>query len=121
MTTLFERLGGAPAIDAAVELFYRKVLGDPLLAPFFDSVDMDGQLAKQKAFLTMVSGGPNAYTGRDLREAHSGLVARGIGDAHVDAVIKHLGATLRELGVDEAAISEVAGVAESVRDEVLSR
>lgn len=121
MTTLFERLGGAPAMDAAVDLFYRKVLADPLLAPFFDSVDMAEQITKQKAFLTMVSGGPNAYSGRDLRQAHRVLVERGLDDIHVDAVIAHLGATLRELGVDESAISEVANVAESVRDDVLNR
>jgi hemoglobin len=53
----FERIGGSPAIGAATELFYRKVLGDPLLAPYFDDVDMDRQIAKQTAFLTMASGG----------------------------------------------------------------
>jgi hypothetical protein len=30
--SLFDRLGGAPAITAAAELFYRQVLADPLLA-----------------------------------------------------------------------------------------
>jgi hemoglobin len=34
--SLFDRLGGAPAITAAAELFYRQVLADPLLAPYFD-------------------------------------------------------------------------------------
>lgn len=119
MSSLYERLGGAGAIDAAVDLFYRKVLADALLAPFFDDVDMPGQIAKQKAFLTMVTGGPNDYTGADMREAHKGLV--GINDAHFDAVVGHLGATLTELGVPEADIAEVAAVAESVRAHVLNR
>ena len=121
MSSLYERLGGSAAINAAVDIFYRKVLNDELLAPFFDDVDMDAQIAKQKAFLTMVTGGPNAYEGRDMREAHKRLVASGIGDAHVDAVIAHLGATLQELGAAEADIAEVAAVAESVRDHVLNR
>lgn len=122
MTTqmsLFERLGGAPAIQAASEVFYRKVLADPLLAPYFDGVDMDHQVAKQAAFLTMALGGPNHYTGRDLRTAHAGLT--GIGDEHVDRVITHLAQTLSELGVSGSEIAEAGAVAASVRDDVLNR
>lgn len=119
--TLYQRLGGAPAVDAAVELFYRKILADPRTTRFFDDVDMDQQIAKQAAFLTMVFGGPNSYTGRDLRTAHGDLVRRGMGDEQVDAVVELLGATLRELGVAEADIAEVAGIAGSVRADVLNR
>lgn len=96
--TLFERLGGAPALDAAVDIFYRKVLADDRISHFFDDVDMDRQSAKQKAFLTMVTGGPVAYSGKDMREGHRHLIARGLNDSHVDAVLEDLGATLRELG-----------------------
>src|SRR5919108_1617591 len=102
--TLYDRLGGAPAVTAAAELFYRKVLADDRIAEFFDDVDMERQGAKQAAFLTMVFGGPNAYTGRDLRTAHANLVARGLSDGHFDAVVENLAATLRELGVGEAEI-----------------
>ncbi len=118
-TSLFDRLGGAPAIQAATEIFYRKILADPLLASYFDDVDMDRQVAKQAAFLTLALGGPNNYTGRDLRDAHARLA--GIGDEHVNRVIVHLAATLRELGVPEADIAEVGAVAGSVRDDVLGR
>ena len=68
----FDRLGGAPAITAVAELFYRQVLADPLLAPYSGDVDMERQVAKQAAFLTMALGGPDQYTGRDLRTAHAG-------------------------------------------------
>jgi hemoglobin len=121
MSSIYEQLGGAPAIQAAVEDFYRRVLSDDVLAPFFEDVDMDKQMAKQGAFLTMVTGGPNSYTGRDMRAAHSHLVARGIGDRHVDLVIKHLGDTLAGLGVKPELIAQVAAVAESVRNDILSR
>jgi hemoglobin len=119
--TIYEQLGGRPAIEAAVEDFYRRVLGDSELAPYFDDIDMDKQMAKQAAFLTMVTGGPNEYTGRDMRAAHAKLVERGIGDRHVDLVIKHLGDTLAGLGVGPELIAQVAAVAESVRGDVLSR
>ena len=56
--SLYERLGGAAAFDTAVEIFYRKMLTDDRVARFFDDINMDRQMAKQKAFLTMVCGGP---------------------------------------------------------------
>lgn len=121
MSSLYDRLGGAAAVDAAVDIFYRKVLADDRINGFFDSVDMEAQAAKQKAFLTMVFGGPNAYTGKDMREGHKHLVAKGLNDSHVDAVIEHLGATLKELGVADADIAEIAAIANSARDDVLDR
>ncbi len=119
--TLFEQLGGAAAVDAAVDIFYRKVLMDDRINDFFEDVDMEKQAAKQKAFLTMAFGGPNHYSGMDMKNAHAHLVKRGLSDAHVDAVIENLGSTLRELGVAENLISQVAAIADSVRDNVLGR
>lgn len=121
MNNLYERIGGQAAVDAAVESFYRKVLTDDRISHFFDGVDMDSQINKQKGFLTMVFGGPNNYTGKDMREGHKHLVANGLDDSHVDVVIELLGQTLVELGVDESDIAEIAGIANSVRDDVLNR
>lgn len=119
--SLYERIGGEEAVSAAVDLFYRKVLADEHVSRFFEGVDMDAQRAKQKAFLTMVFGGPKAYTGRDLRTAHAALVARGLDDTHFDAVAGHLQATLEELGVPEDLRREVMDIAAAARDDVLGR
>jgi len=119
--TLYEQLGGQAAVDAAVDVFYRKVLTDDRISRFFDDVDMDRQIAKQKAFLTMVFGGPVAYTGKDMRAGHTHLVARGLNDSHVDAVIEVLGESLREVGAPEHLIAKVAAIAESARADVLNR
>lgn len=121
MATIYEQLGGAPAMDAAVDIFYRKVLSDDRIARFFEGVDMERQAAKQKAFLTMVFGGPNSYTGKDMRNAHAHLVAGGLNDSHFDAVVENLAATLKELGVGSDQIGEVAKIAESVRADVLGK
>ena len=121
MTSLYERLGGAPAFDAAVDDFYRRMLSDARVAQFFDDVDMEGQIAKQKAFLTYVTGGPAEYTGKEMRKAHAPLMEKGLDDSHVDIVIEHLGGTLKDLGAKDEDIAEVAGLAESVRDDVLNR
>jgi hemoglobin len=121
MASLYDELGGEPAVSAAVEVFYRKMLMDDRVAHFFDDIDMDRQIAKQKGFLTMVFGGPNHYTGKNMRDGHRHLVARGLNDSHVDIVLEHLGQTLREFGVGEDKIAEVARLANSVRDDVLDR
>jgi len=93
--TLFEKIGGEAAVDAAVDIFYRKVLADDRINTFFEGVDMDKQAAKQKAFLTMAFGGPHNYTGMDMRKGHAHLVEKGLNDSHFDAVMDNLGATLQ--------------------------
>lgn len=121
MATIYEQIGGEPAVDAAVDIFYRKVLADDRIARFFEGVDMDEQARKQKGFLTMVFGGPHSYTGKDMRTAHDRLVKMGMNDSHFDAVMENLGATLKELKVPDALIGEMAKVAESVRGDVLGK
>jgi len=118
---LFDRLGGEAAVNAAVDIFYRKVLADDRINSFFDGVDMEKQAAKQKAFLTMAFGGPNNYSGEDMRKGHAHLVERGLNDSHFDAVVENLGGTLKELGVADDLIAEVAAVAETTRNDVLGK
>jgi hemoglobin len=118
MSSLYERIGGEAAMDAAVDLFYRKVLTDDRISHFFDTVDMDRQRAKQKAFLTFAFGGPNAYSGKDMRAAHAKMK---LTEEHFNAVVENLGATLTELGVPGEFISEAAAIANSVKDDVLNR
>jgi len=119
--SLYERLGGSEAVNAAVDIFYRKMLSDDRVNYFFAGVDMTQQIQKQKSFLTMVFGGPHHYSGKNMRDGHRHLVKMGLNDTHVDIVIEHLGNTLKELGVKDADIAEVAAIANSVRDDVLDR
>lgn len=119
--SLYDQIGGEAALRAAVDIFYRKVLADTRINRFFAGVNMDWQSVKLKTFLAMVLGGPHRYAGQDLRAGHAHLVRQGLNDAHVDAVIENLGATLKELGVPDALIGWVADIADSVRDDVLGR
>lgn len=119
--TLFEQLGGEAAVNAAVDVFYRKVLADYRINRFFDNVDMETQAAKQKAFLTMAFGGPNNYSGQDMRDGHARLVKLGLSDEHFDAVLEHLGATLTQLGVSDDLTAQVLALAETTRNDVLGR
>ena len=119
--TLFEQLGGPAAVEAAVDNFYRKVLVDERVAHFFEDVDMERQRGKQKAFLTMAFGGPHNYSGKDMRTGHARLVAMGLNDSHFDAIVELLGGTLKEMGVADELIGQVAAIAESTRADVLGR
>jgi len=117
--SLYERLGGEDAIDAAVNIFYDKVLDDDHLQHFFEHADMDRLRSLQKSFMTMAFGGPEEYSGADLRAAHEHFVAKGIDDTHFDAVAGHLRATLQELEVPEDLIIDVLTVVEKTRKDVL--
>lgn len=122
MSALYDRLGGAAAVDAAVDIFYKKVLNDSRIKHFFVGIDMAHQIQHQKQFLTYAFGGAANYSGRSLRDAHQRLVTQmGLNDSHFDAVVENLAATLTELGVAPELIDEVALIAESVRPEVLNQ
>jgi len=121
MSTLFESLGGEAAVNAAVDIFYKRVLSDAYVVRFFEGVDMTKQAAKQKAFLTMAFGGPHNYTGKDMREGHKHLAKMGMNDSHFDHILAHIRSTLAELGVAADLITQVIAVAESTRADVLNR
>jgi len=119
--SLFAQLGGAAAVDAAVDKFYRRVLGDDRVNRFFEGVDMDKQATKQKAFLTMAFGGPNNYSGLDMKQGHDHLLKMGMDDTHFDAIVENLGATLKDMGVADELIAQVAATAETTREAVMGR
>lgn len=120
--SLYEKIGGEKAIDAAVDLFYQKVLADDRIRHFFDGVDMKKQGKMQKNFFTFAFGGPNTYSGQNMKAAHARLISeKGLNDSHFKAVLENFASTLRELGVNDELINQAAAVAESVRDDVVGR
>lgn len=116
--SVYEKIGGEAAVNAAVDIFYRKVLSDDRIAHFFDTVDMEGMHSKQKAFLTMAFGGPNNYSGKDMRAAHKHM---NLTEVHFNAVAENLIGTLQELSVPQQYIDEIVAIALSVKDDVLNK
>lgn len=118
--SLYEIIGRDPVVNAVVESFYQKVLRDERISGFFAGVDMDRLISKQKAFLTMVLGGPNKYTGKDMRTGHAHLLKQGLNESHVDAVVENLSSALKESNVKEREIAKITAIivaiAHSVRD-----
>ncbi len=114
--TLFDRIGGMNAVDAAVDIFYRKVVADHRVNEFFKEVNVENQSGKMKAFLAYAFGAPLAYTGKDMREAHAHM---DLSEDHFNAVSEILVATLEELSVPQKMIDEVVLIALSTREDVL--
>ena len=92
-STLYDRIGGEQAIEKLVGEFYKRVLGDEELGPFFVHVDTEKLKAMQKEFFSEALGGPLFYSGRSLREVHAG---RGIKKSHLRRFTGHLMATLED-------------------------
>ncbi len=120
MGTLYEKIGGEGAVEAAVEIFYSKVINDPALAPFFDGMNLDRQKRMQRSFLTVAFGGPNKYSGRGMRAAHSRPVAVGLKESHFNKVAEHLQHTLVELRVPHHLVQEVMDIAGSTKADILN-
>jgi hemoglobin len=76
MPTLYEWLGGAPALERLFTRFYEKVPADPLLAPVFAHMS-PGHAAHVAAWVGEVFGGPKAYSGS--RGGHAGMISRHVG------------------------------------------
>lgn len=116
--TIYARLGGQGAIDAAVDLFYVKVLADDRVNFFFEDINMKAQVRKQKEFLGAALGGPTPWEGKDMRAAHKNLE---ITEADFGVIAEHLLASLEELNVPEPLIGEIMAVVGSVKNAVLNR
>ena len=116
--TLYNQIGGMPAVDAAVGIFYDKIMIDPRVNHFFKRVDMTQQSPKLKAFLAYAFGAPMAYTGKSMHAAHAHL---NITELDFSIVAGHLHDTLVELAVPDELIQEVIRIAGSVKDKIVQR
>jgi hemoglobin len=116
--TLYDAIGGADAVSAAVDVLYERLLADPLVAHHFEGVDLRRLTSHMRAFLTAALDGPQAYEGRDLGAAHANL---GITEADWDATIGHVVATLESLGVPADMIGEIGARLIPLKDTIVTR
>ncbi len=114
--SLYERIGGQPAIDATVELFYKKVLSDSRVCHFFKGINMNKK-NKQRLFVAAALGGPEAWSGKNMRPAHDSL---DLNNTHFNAIADNLEESLKEMKVPQVLIKEVMNIVESTRNDVLN-
>jgi hemoglobin len=113
-STLYDRLGGREGIEAVVDDFYDRLVADEALGPFFEGADMESLRRTQADFLCEAAGGPERYTGPDIREAHAHVPFE---PRHIETAVDHLYASLDAFDVTgEDADAVVNAVAEYESD-----
>lgn len=120
--TLWERLGGEPAVRKVVHDFAETAAADPQV-----NVTRDGKFKLDEAsvqslenhlvdFVSKVAGGPLSYTGKNMKDAHKGM---GITNSEYDAAVKHLKNALSKNGVKAKESAELVKLVESVRKDIV--
>ena len=119
--SLYERLGGSDGIGKIFDEVGGRMAADPELTKFFQGQSQEALMAqRQKAveFLCHETGGPCAYGGRPLKQAHGSL---GITESQWKAFMKHLTATLDNQKVGEKEKSEFLAVVKRFKSDVVAK
>lgn len=74
--SLYDWAGGAEALNRLTEVFYERVLRDPVLEPVFGNMSPDHP-AHVAAFIGEVFGGPKTYS--DTHGGHRGMIQHHLG------------------------------------------
>jgi len=117
---LYDLIGGNRTVWAATESFYRRVLADETLRPFFKSTDMAQLCSRQSMFISMLLGGRIVYTGKDIHAAHAQAREQGLNDGHFDRFLSHFREALNEVGVEADKVEKVTKLLETRRNAVLN-
>lgn len=118
MATLLERVGGEAAVHATCNKFYEIMVADARVNEFFKGKDIPKQADSLAKFLILAMGGPNNYTGKDMKTVHANL---GIGEAEFNATCENLVTALKALEVKPEVIEEIKAVAASVKGDIVTK
>jgi hemoglobin len=122
--TLWDRLGGEPAVRAVVHEFVLSAAPDPkvnFLRNGQFKLDEKGVANLEQLLVELVSavsGGPLKYTGRDMKTVHTGMK---ITDAEFNAIAGHLIAVLKKYKVPPREIDELVGIIASTRKDIVGQ
>ncbi len=119
--SLFERLGGSSGIERIVdEVATRHLENVTINARFRPFLEPPEKLEALKVhlarFLELGSGGPQRYTGRDMRSAHTGM---NISPAEYMAAVDDIIDSLTVLGIDEQTRKDVLAITWSLKGEII--
>lgn len=94
--SLYERLGGKPAVTAAVEEFVANVAADTRINGRFAATDIPKLKQHLVDQVCAGTGGPCTYKGRDMKTTHAGMK---ISEAEFGALVEDLVKALNALKV----------------------
>ena len=114
--SLYDRLGGADAINALTESWVARVGGDDRANGKFVRTDIERLMKEVVDQLCEATGGPCTYTGRSMLETHAGMKVTA---GEFDVVMRHLDGALDELNVPKAEHDEVVGLIMPMRGDIV--
>ncbi len=116
--SLYDRLGGKPALTAVVDDFIGNVAGDGRINQRFQGADiprLKGMLVDQ---ICQAAGGPCTYRGRSMAEAHRGM---SISDAEFGALVEDLVKSLDKFRVPAQEKSELLSALGGMKGQIVGR
>ena len=119
--SLYDRFGGYNALAAVVDDFIVRLVSDKQFEKFFAGASNDSKKRIRQHILDQfcaATGGPCAYTGRDMKTSHTGL---GITNADWDAAAKHLSASLDKFKVPEKEKGEILAFVTSLKKDIVEK
>jgi hemoglobin len=114
--SLYDRLGGADAINALTESWVARVGGDDRANGKFVRTDIERLKKEVVDQLCEATGGPCTYTGRSMLETHAGMKVTA---GEFDVVMQHLDAALDELSVPKTEQDELVGLLRPMRGDIV--
>lgn len=123
--SLYERLGGEPAITAVVADFVGRAAADPAVnftrkgtGKEWEATPENVELLKKRLvqFIGLATGGPQTYEGDDMRSAHTGMK---ITDAEFNAIAGDLKASLDVFSVPAQEQQELLTIVGSTRKDIV--
>jgi|EP00927_Polykrikos_kofoidii_P076532 hemoglobin len=120
--TLYKRLGGIYAIATVVDDFIDTIMSDPVLnanpkvQAAHHKVSPAGFKVLVTQFIASATGGPQVYTGKDMRTAHAGL---GITSGEWNRFANLFGDTLDRFNVPEKTKNEVLQLVVPLQEQVV--
>lgn len=116
--SLYDRLGGKPAITAVVDDFVGRVAADTRINGKFANANIPRLKAMLVDQICQASGGPCTYAGRDMKSAHAGM---GITGGEFDALVGDLVATLNKFKVPEREKNELLGALGPMKGDIVEK
>jgi hemoglobin len=116
--SLFVRLGGKPKIEAVVDNFVSRVVGDLRINSRFATADIPHLKAMLVDQICQASGGPCTYEGRDMKLTHAGLA---IGGEEFDALVADLVSTMDSLEIGRREQMELLNTLRPMRSDIVEK
>ncbi len=116
--SLYDRLGGKPAIQAVVDDFIGNVAADSRINSFFANTNIPRLNTMLVNQICQVSGGPCKYEGRSMKSAHAGM---GVKDMHFNALVDDLVKSLNKFNVPEKEKNELLSALAAMKGDIVAQ